>query len=719
MDAIRYRVWTGYLGAEVEAMRGLPFRLEIIEGATEWIVRCSSECGEASIRVSPPYSDSELQAVLARVENSLTKSYSAAVTRSSLTPERSVREFGKRLTGAVIKDKISLQLDRCKNLAKTQGRSLRILLRTDGPHVSRIPWEYLVDPSRDDYLALRVPVVRDLRLMDPIPPLTLTLPLRVLGISARPSDLQPLDEQRERERIAKALQRGSSDNVDVHWLPGGRWQDLAKALRSGTWHVLHCVCHGGFDEDLNAGYIQLSGDDGAAMRLHASDFERLIADSPHLRLIVLNACESAVSGAEDVFTSTAASLVAAGVPAVVAMQYEITDQAALVFASSFYERLADGLPVDRAVTLAREEVKMMRQGSLEWATPVLFLASDQTRVFAPAGEPQQPRTPHSRQSSLADSVTLIKPTLEQQLSEKIGVLAEVGSCSRLALGPANLLAAACEDGLVRVFTAVDGEMVAQCPPVQREKPICLAWSPWQRHVASRHEDGTVVVWDLQAEVPVRVISPGGQGDTLAFSADGRWLALSVENHVHVYDVHGARVRDLLAWPAKKGGKLRSGANTKAGPVIFAPGDRHLVVACGDGPVRQLNVRGQPVMTWPHHQAVLSLAFTEDFLATGCLDGQVRFWSWGGQLVRRTGYGKPAQHLAFSADFPVLAVADVEGTVTIRALNSGKSSIATRLASPPVGVAFLEGGRGLVTGTRTGAIERWALPDWMVEQGGAS
>ena len=60
-------------------------------------------------------------------------------------------------------------------------------------------------------------------------------------------------------------------------------------------------------------------------------------------------------------------------PSVVAMQYEISDPAALAFSSSFYEGLARGLPVDRAVTLARESVKMTLH-SLEWATPVLFLA---------------------------------------------------------------------------------------------------------------------------------------------------------------------------------------------------------------------------------------------------------------------------------------------------------------------------------------------------------
>ncbi|MEU3932830.1 CHAT domain-containing protein [Streptomyces sp. NPDC029044] len=695
-------------------MKGLPFRLEIIEGATEWIVRCYSECGEASIRVAPPYSEGELQVALAHLGTALTRSYSAAVTRGTATPEKSVREFGKRLTEVVIRDKISFQLDRCMHRAKTEGRPLRILLRTDGPHLGSIPWEYLVDPSQKDYLALRVPVVRDLRLMDPVPPLALTLPLRVLGVSARPSDLPSLQGKRERERIERALQRNSSDNVDVHWLPGDRWQDLSQALRSGTWHVLHCVCHGGFDEDLNSGYIQLSGEDGSAMRFHAGDFERLISDCPHLRLIVLNACDSAVSGAEDVFTSTAASLVLAGVPAVVAMQYEITDEAALVFASSFYERIADGLPVDRAVTRAREEVKM-RQGSLEWATPVLFLASDQTRVFASAEDPpERPRTPPSRPDFMTDPITLIKPTLEQQLPQRIGVLTDVGPCSRLALGPANLLATACEDGLIRVFTATDGELVAQCPPVQRENPVSLAWSPWRRHVASRHDDGAVVVWDLQTESAVCVISPGGQSDTLAFSADGRWLALTVGNRLQVYDARGARVRELQAWPAKKGGMLRTGDKATPGPLTFTPGDRYVLVACGDNSVRQLNAHGQSVMTWPHHQAVLSLACTEDLVATGCLDGQVRFWSWQGRLLRRTGYGKPARHLAFSTEYPVLAVADDEGTVTFRDLNSGKSSIAAKLAGQPAGVAFLENGAGFVTGTRTGVIERWALPDWILD-----
>lgn len=168
-------------------MKGLPFQLEIIEADTNWIVSCASECGEALIRVAAPYSETELQSALSRVELSLAKSYSSLPVRGAPATERPVREFGERLTQTVFQNDISTQFDLCRREARRQGAPVRILLRTNGPHVASIPWEYLVDPSRDDYLALRVPIVRYLRLMNPAPPLPLTLPLRVLGITANPA----------------------------------------------------------------------------------------------------------------------------------------------------------------------------------------------------------------------------------------------------------------------------------------------------------------------------------------------------------------------------------------------------------------------------------------------------------------------------------------------------------------------------------------------------
>jgi hypothetical protein len=69
-----------------------------------------------------------------------------------------------------------------------------------------------------------------------------------------------------------------------------------------------------------------------------------------------------------------------GIPAVIAMQFEISDPAALVFSKSFYQAIADGLPIDMAMVEAR--VAMFAEGhEVEWATPVLYLRLSDGRIF--------------------------------------------------------------------------------------------------------------------------------------------------------------------------------------------------------------------------------------------------------------------------------------------------------------------------------------------------
>jgi hypothetical protein len=63
----------------------------------------------------------------------------------------------------------------------------------------------------------------------------------------------------------------------------------------------------------------------------------------------------------------------------VAMQYEVTDKAAIEFSRDFYEAVADGLPVDAAVAEARTAVSM--KSALEWGTPVLYMRSPDGRIF--------------------------------------------------------------------------------------------------------------------------------------------------------------------------------------------------------------------------------------------------------------------------------------------------------------------------------------------------
>ena len=107
----------------------------------------------------------------------------------------------------------------------------------------------------------------------------------------------------------------------------------------------------------------------------------MLADHSSLRLVLLNSCEGGKGSAQDVFSSTAAILVRRGIPAVVAMQYAITDQAAMEFPRAFYEALADGLSVDAAVTEARKAVSLAVANTVEWGTPLLYIRAPEGIIF--------------------------------------------------------------------------------------------------------------------------------------------------------------------------------------------------------------------------------------------------------------------------------------------------------------------------------------------------
>ena len=68
-----------------------------------------------------------------------------------------------------------------------------------------------------------------------------------------------------------------------------------------------------------------------------------------LRFVVLNACEGGRSDDQDPFAGVAQTLAKQGVPAVLAMQFEISDRAAIHFSERLYRAsLVRGDPIDAA-----------------------------------------------------------------------------------------------------------------------------------------------------------------------------------------------------------------------------------------------------------------------------------------------------------------------------------------------------------------------------------
>jgi tetratricopeptide (TPR) repeat protein len=360
----------------------LDFELEIRGGGPrDYSVAVRSPAGEAQAEMRFPFDEWELKDRLQALEIALLRS--GGTRRRIPSPEEhTVQDFGRGLFESLLVGDVRTRYEMSLSEARRQGKGLRLKLRIHPSELAVLPWEFLYDAERDRYpsLSSNTPLVRYLDLPQPVEPLRVSPPLRVLGMVTSPLGLDPLDVEHEKrlvEEAIKGLREGGL--LELTWLEGQTWRHLQRAMRRGPWHVFHFVGHGGFDAATEEGALALSNDAGQMHLLRATGLAELLDDHYPLRLVFLNSCEGARGSESDAFSSTAATLVRRGVPAVVAMQYEITDRAAIEFSRDFYEALADSLPVDAAVTEARAAVSM--DSILEWGTPVLYMHSPDGRIF--------------------------------------------------------------------------------------------------------------------------------------------------------------------------------------------------------------------------------------------------------------------------------------------------------------------------------------------------
>jgi hypothetical protein len=372
----------------------LDFEVEIGPGVEgEYPVRVlHSPAGEASGSMHLPFAAGAIEARLAAVQATLLRSSairrgptsSAAHAVGTDEPSPDLPVLGRELFGSLFDSSMRTLLRSSQEAADDRKWGLRIKLRIEAPELAMLPWEFLYDPERDDYVSLASsrPLVRYISLDAPSDPLAIARPLRILGVIASPPGLRPLNVERERQRLERAVDalRGRGD-VDLVWLGGQSARYLQAALRDGPWHVLHFVGHGGYDKAAGQGFVVLVNDEGGPKLLYARDLAHLVDDHHDLRLVVLNACDGARGNEVDLFSSSASFLVRHGTPAVVAMQFEITDQAAIEFSRSFYEAIADGAPIDTALGEARKSMSIANQRSLEWGTPVLYTHAADGRLF--------------------------------------------------------------------------------------------------------------------------------------------------------------------------------------------------------------------------------------------------------------------------------------------------------------------------------------------------
>ena len=356
-------------------------RVESAGGRTCHVSVLNSPAGQAHATCTLPFAPEQIGAWLVDL--------GGQIARRATTPVRgeiSPAAIGEGLFRAIFADAVGQTF--FESVGKiTERQGLRIKIHVDperSPQIAGLPWEFLYNSTRRRFLTLsrETPVVRYLDVPAPTQRSRTTLPLRVLVVIASPRGLPALDLAHERAEILRVW--GKHAEVQVELVEPA----TAAAVQARLWdwspHVLHFMGHGQFDPLTGRGALVFADEANEAKTVTGAQLGVMLANAPSVRLAFFNACESATCPRHhnlDPFSGVAAALVLAGLPAVIAMQFPISDEAALIFAKNFYPRLAAGEPVDLAVTFGRGAIHTELQNSQEWGTPVLFMRVPDGQLF--------------------------------------------------------------------------------------------------------------------------------------------------------------------------------------------------------------------------------------------------------------------------------------------------------------------------------------------------
>lgn len=277
--------------------------------------------------------------------------------------------------------------------AGREGLRVRLTIQSSAPELHAVRWETLLDPrdgsrllTQENVWFARFLSAQDFRLR----PVSEAAELQALIVVANPSDLESkwrLPAIRKEAEVAgavKALAQGN--HLAAH---GIRQRTLEKAasiynivtdLRESYSDILYLVCHGTLTED-GEPRLLLEKDDGSAQSVEGKELvERLRDMSERPRLVVLASCESAGDRHGEVLAAIGPRLATAGVPSVIAMQGKISMETAGKFMSRLFVELAREGQIDRAVALARSDIR----DRPDWWMPALFMRLKTGRLWPAA-----------------------------------------------------------------------------------------------------------------------------------------------------------------------------------------------------------------------------------------------------------------------------------------------------------------------------------------------
>ncbi|PWT92077.1 MAG: hypothetical protein C5B55_07010 [Blastocatellia bacterium] len=306
--------------------------------------------------------------------------------QGSLPNDDEMIKFGSQLFDTLFQGDVRRLYDEART---RQKRRLDLVLTSMIPWIAEKPWEFAYDHGRKSFLATEdIHFVRNVLTNVPADQIVQTDgPLRILVVSAQPVGFGRLSIDQE----LQVIQRGfeplvEAGHVTIDTLARATPSMIHDRLTSGNFQAVHFIGHGVYNEERGEGCLIFVNEDGSEYPLGERSV-REIFGGRGLGLVFLNACESGRGGRADFNKGVAQSLVAHGLPALVANQYSVLDSSATSFAQHFYRSVAQGMSLGRAAREARIAVNYLLHGEpIDWAVPVLY-ARDANAVLCTPSKP--------------------------------------------------------------------------------------------------------------------------------------------------------------------------------------------------------------------------------------------------------------------------------------------------------------------------------------------
>jgi hypothetical protein len=308
-------------------------------------------------------------------------------------------QYGRLLTQYLFKDPkvLSEFTSAWTSVQSNEDAALRVRLVISArtPQLHSLLWETLYNPQDDTPMGgnQRLLFSRYLSSFDwrPVKPRKKE-EMKALVAIADPDDMGDWDLAPVAGDDEFIRAKASLGTTPVTELRKATLAGILNCLQEGAFDILYLVAHGMLID--GKPFLFLCDDNGEIVKTPGSHLPDRLKDLPHMpRLVVLASCQSAGTGQLDIeelqeadedgqrgaLSALGPRLAEVGVPAVLAMQGNITMKTVETFMPAFFRHLQMDGQIDRAVAAARTAVSMEKRP--DYWMPALFMRLTNGRIW--------------------------------------------------------------------------------------------------------------------------------------------------------------------------------------------------------------------------------------------------------------------------------------------------------------------------------------------------